>query len=95
MGISRRPQAANFCALKCSNVARTTVAPIVGGLAMTGVAIYAASQCGLLIGNPDSPLRWILPELILVAPLAGGHPGVHSEEVLAGAAHPDGSASRH
>ncbi len=35
-----------------SNVFRTTIAPIVGGLAMSAVAIYAASQFGLLIGNP-------------------------------------------
>jgi hypothetical protein len=35
------------------------------------VAIYAASQFGLLIGNPESPLRWILPALILVAAVAG------------------------
>jgi len=54
-----------------SNVWRTIVAPIVGGVAMTAVAIYAASQFGLLIGNPDSPLRWILPALILVAAVAG------------------------
>jgi amino acid transporter len=54
-----------------SNVLRTTVAPIVGGLAMTAVAIYAASQFGLLIGNPESPLRWILPALIVVAAIAG------------------------
>jgi hypothetical protein len=54
-----------------SNVLRTTVAPIVGGLAMSAVAVYAASQFGLLIGNPESPLRWILPALILVAAIAG------------------------
>jgi hypothetical protein len=53
------------------NVARTAVAPIVGGVAMTAVAIHAASQFGLLIGNPDSPLRWILPALIVVAAIAG------------------------
>jgi amino acid transporter len=53
------------------NVGRTTIAPIVGGVAMTGVAIYAASQFGLLIGNPESPLRWILPALIVVAAVAG------------------------
>jgi amino acid transporter len=47
------------------------VAPIVGGLAMTAVAIYAASQFGLLIGNPESPLRWLLPGLIVVAAAAG------------------------
>jgi amino acid transporter len=54
-----------------SNVLRTIVAPIVGGVAMAAVAIYAASQFGLLIGNPDSPLRWILPALILVAAIGG------------------------
>src|SRR6185437_11980602 len=54
-----------------TNLARTMIAPIVGGIAMTAVAIYAASQFGLLIGNPDSPLRWILPALILVSGAAG------------------------
>ena len=54
-----------------SNVLRTTAAPIVGGVAMTAVAIYAASQFGLLIGNPESPLRWILPALIVAAAIAG------------------------
>ena len=53
------------------NALRTTVAPIVGGVAMTAVAIYAASQFGLLIGNPESPLRWILPALIVVAAIGG------------------------
>jgi len=53
------------------NVARTAIAPIVGGLAMSAVAGYAASQFGLLIGNPESPLRWILPALIIVAAIAG------------------------
>jgi hypothetical protein len=38
---------------------------------MTAVALYAASQFGLLIGNPESPLRWILPALIVVAAIAG------------------------
>jgi hypothetical protein len=38
---------------------------------MTAVAIYAASQFGLLIGNPESSLRWILPALIGVAAIAG------------------------
>ena len=47
------------------------MAPIIGGVAMAAVAIYAASQFGLLIGNPDSPLRWILPALIVVAAVAG------------------------
>jgi amino acid transporter len=53
------------------NVARTTIAPIVGGVALSAVAVYAASQFGLLIGNPESPLRWILPALIIVAAVAG------------------------
>jgi hypothetical protein len=53
-----------------TKVLRTTVAPILGGVAMTAVAIYAASQFGLLIGN-QSPLRWILPALIVVAAIAG------------------------
>ena len=54
-----------------SNPLRTIVAPIIGGIAMAAVAIYAASQFGLLIGNPTSPLRWILPALIVVAAAAG------------------------
>jgi amino acid transporter len=53
------------------NVLRTLVAPLLGGIAMAAVAIYAASQFGLLIGNPDSALRWALPALILVAAVAG------------------------
>ena len=49
------------------------MAPLVGGVAMTGgTAIYAASQFGLLIGNPESPLRWILPALIVVAAVQPG-----------------------
>jgi hypothetical protein len=32
---------------------------------------YSARPIWLLIGNPDSPLRWILPALILVAAIAG------------------------
>ena len=54
-----------------SNPLRTIVAPIIGGIAMAAVAIYAASQFGLLIGIPESPLRWILPALIVVAAAAG------------------------
>jgi amino acid transporter len=53
------------------NVLRTTVAPLVGGLAMAAVAVYASSQFGLLIGNPTSALRWALPALIPVAAAAG------------------------
>jgi hypothetical protein len=43
-------------------------------LAFVVVLIYVITrqdQFGLLIGNPDSPLRWILPALILVAAIAG------------------------
>lgn len=54
-----------------SNLLRTLVAPIISGFALAAVAIYAASQFGLLIGNPDSPLRWILPALIVVAAVVG------------------------
>jgi amino acid transporter len=54
-----------------SNRLRTTVAPLVGGLALAGVAGYAASQFGLLIGNPESSLRWALPGLIVVAAVVG------------------------
>lgn len=53
------------------NVLRTTVAPAVGALATAAVAVYAASQFGLLIGNPESALRWALPALIVVAATAG------------------------
>jgi hypothetical protein len=35
------------------------------------VAVYAASQFGLLIGDPASALSWGLPALILVAAAAG------------------------
>ena len=38
---------------------------------MSAVAMHAASQFGLLLGNPESPLRWILPALIIVAAIAG------------------------
>lgn len=54
-----------------SNRLRTLVAPLVGGVALAAVAVYAASQFGLLIGNPESPLRWLLPGLIAVAAVAG------------------------
>jgi amino acid transporter len=54
-----------------ANRLRTTVAPVVGGVAMAAVAVYAASQFGLLINNPDSPLRWLLPGLIAVAAVVG------------------------
>jgi amino acid transporter len=53
------------------NVLRTTIAPAVGGIAMAAVAVYAASQFGLLIGNPESSLRWALPALIVVAAATG------------------------
>ena len=78
-----------------SNMLRTMVAPLVGGLAMSVVAIYAASQFGLLIGNPESPLRWILPALILGR--GGSRSGcrLQSEEPLTRVVRPNGSASRY
>ncbi len=54
-----------------SHLFRTILAPIVGGLAMATVAGYAASQFGLLIGDEDSPLSWVLPGLIVVAAVVG------------------------
>lgn len=54
-----------------SNILRTAVAPIIGGIALAAVAVYAASQFGLLIGDPESPLRWVLPALIVVAAVIG------------------------
>ncbi|XVU29318.1 APC family permease [Actinoplanes sp. CA-054009] len=53
------------------NRLRTFVAPLVGGLALSAVAVYAASQFGLLIGDPNSPLSWALPSLIAVAAVVG------------------------
>jgi hypothetical protein len=38
---------------------------------MAAVAVYAASQFGLLIGDPESSLRWLLPSLIIVAAVLG------------------------
>ena len=78
-----------------SNVLRTTVAPLVGGLAITAVAIYAASQFGLLIGNPESPLRWILPGLILVAAIAGIIAAVSLRTRSPELVRPDGSTPRY
>ena len=54
-----------------ANPWRTTVAPAVGALALGSVALYAASQFGLLIGDPESALRWELPGLIVVAAVVG------------------------
>lgn len=53
------------------NRLRTLVAPLVGGLAMAAVAIYAATQFGLLIGSERSVLSWGLPALIPVAAVVG------------------------
>jgi amino acid transporter len=78
-----------------SNMLRTMVAPLVGGLAMSVVAIYAASQFGLLIGNPESPLRWILPALILVAAVAGVVAAFSLKSPLTTVVRSNGSASRH
>ncbi len=54
-----------------SNLFTSLVAPIVGTITMALVSGYAASQFGLLISNPGSPLAWGLPSLIIVAALAG------------------------
>jgi amino acid transporter len=53
------------------NVLRTVVCPAVGGVTFALVALYAASQFGLLIGDPTSALSWGLPALILVAAALG------------------------
>lgn len=60
------------------NLWRTMVAPLVGGVAMAAIAVYAASQFGLLIGKPGSLLSWALPALIVVATVLG----VASAQVL-------------
>jgi len=54
-----------------SNRLRTLVAPAAGGVALAAVAVYAASQFGLLIGDPQSTLRWTLPGLIVLAAVVG------------------------
>ena len=54
-----------------SNLFTSLVAPIVGTITMALVSGYAASQFGLLISNPGSPLAWGLPSLIIVAAVAG------------------------
>lgn len=50
---------------------RTAVAPALSAVFMGAVAVYATSQFGNLIGNPESALRWVLPGLILVAVVVG------------------------
>ncbi|MEO7059981.1 MAG: APC family permease [Lapillicoccus sp.] len=50
---------------------RTKVAPLVGFLALSAVAVYATSQFGILISSPGSPLAWLLPALIAVAAVLG------------------------
>ncbi|GAA4352127.1 APC family permease [Angustibacter luteus] len=54
-----------------SNLWRTVIAPAIGGIGMGLVAVYAAAKFGLLLGNPESSLRWILPALIVVAAVVG------------------------
>ncbi|XVX18731.1 APC family permease [Actinomycetota bacterium] len=54
-----------------SNIWRTKIAPVFGGVLMTGVALFAASQFGDLIGSPGSMLAWFLPGLILVSGVIG------------------------
>jgi amino acid transporter len=53
------------------NRLRTFVAPLVGGLALAAVAVYAATQFGSLIGSEGSFLSWGLPALIVVAAAVG------------------------
>ena len=62
---------------------------------MTAVAIYAASQFGLLIGNPESPLRWILPGLDRGRGDRRGHRSGQPENPLTGVVRPDGSSPRY
>lgn len=50
---------------------RTLVAPALSAVFMGGVAAYAASQFGNLIGDPNSALAWQLPALIGVAVVIG------------------------
>ncbi|WP_205326072.1 APC family permease [Glycomyces sp. YM15] len=54
-----------------ANVWRTRIAPLLGGVMMAAVAVYATSQFGLLIGDTTSPLGWALPALIPVAAVIG------------------------
>ena len=54
-----------------ANPWRTTGAPIIGAVGLLAVAIYSFLQFGDLIGDPASPLRWLLPALIPVVALVG------------------------
>lgn len=54
-----------------SSIVRTKIAPTVGLISLAAVAVYATSQFGNLISNPDSALAWALPALILVATVVG------------------------
>jgi amino acid transporter len=54
-----------------SNTLSTLVAPAIGMVAMGVVTAYAASQFGVLIGDPGSPLAWGLPSLIVLAAVVG------------------------
>ncbi|MFV0461238.1 MAG: APC family permease [Actinomycetales bacterium] len=53
------------------NPLHTAVAPAVAALGLLTVAVYATSQFGFLIGDPESPLAWALPALIPTAALIG------------------------
>ncbi len=50
---------------------RTTIAPALAMLGLAGVAMYATSQFGFLIGDQTSILSWLLPSLIGVAVVVG------------------------
>jgi len=53
-----------------SNPLRTLIAPVVAGLALIAVAIFAIANFDLLIGS-DGFLTWFLPSLLLVAAIIG------------------------
>jgi amino acid transporter len=54
-----------------SNPWRTVVAPVVAFVGLLLLSIYATYKFGFLIGDLESPLRWALPGLILVAAAIG------------------------
>ena len=53
------------------NLWKSTIAPAIAAVGLTVLAIYATSQFGFLIGDPESVLAWLLPALIAVAVVVG------------------------
>ena len=51
---------------------RGRIAPAIAAVLVVVTAVFATSQFGNLIGDPNSPLAWALPSLILVAAVVGG-----------------------